>query len=70
MAVLTAPACLTTIANVVFQEFGIALDEQKAAGSSARRAATDLVPSKRRSLRRNDRCWCGSGKKLKRCHGS
>jgi uncharacterized protein YecA (UPF0149 family) len=25
-------------------------------------------PASARQLKRNDRCWCGSGKKYKRCH--
>ena len=27
------------------------------------------LPSQRRGLGRNDPCWCGSGEKLKKCHG-
>jgi len=43
------------------------------AGSSARlqtntaTAATATTPSNK--LGRNDACWCGSGKKYKKCHG-
>jgi len=29
-----------------------------------------LVPARAAGLGRNDPCWCGSGKKLKRCHGA
>lgn len=28
-----------------------------------------IVTRKRKKLRRNDRCWCGSGRKYKHCHG-
>jgi len=27
-------------------------------------------PPKDVALRRNDLCWCGSGKKYKKCHGA
>jgi preprotein translocase subunit SecA len=29
-----------------------------------------VVKSVQESVGRNDPCWCGSGKKFKRCHGS
>ena len=32
------------------------------------RAAAE--PAEAAKLGRNDPCWCGSGKKFKRCHGS
>jgi preprotein translocase subunit SecA len=28
------------------------------------------VVSDREKIGRNDPCWCGSGKKFKRCHGA
>jgi preprotein translocase subunit SecA len=31
--------------------------------------AQTLVKSEQESIGRNDPCWCGSGKKYKRCHG-
>jgi preprotein translocase subunit SecA len=37
-----------------------------AGGSPARAPTTNTGPK----LGRNDPCWCGSGKKFKRCHGS
>jgi preprotein translocase subunit SecA len=27
-------------------------------------------PANRQKLGRNDLCWCGSGKKFKKCHGA
>jgi preprotein translocase subunit SecA len=30
---------------------------------------TDLASSTGKKIGRNDPCWCGSGKKFKRCHG-
>jgi len=32
--------------------------------------ATQRVVSDREKIGRNDPCWCGSGKKFKRCHGA
>jgi preprotein translocase subunit SecA len=29
-----------------------------------------VVKSEHEKLGRNDPCWCGSGKKFKRCHGA
>ncbi|MDQ2622775.1 MAG: SEC-C metal-binding domain-containing protein, partial [Actinomycetota bacterium] len=33
-------------------------------------AGETIVKSERESIGRNDPCWCGSGKKFKKCHGS
>ena len=41
-------------------------DEPVAAAASAGTARGDA----RAKLGRNDPCWCGSGKKFKRCHGA
>jgi preprotein translocase subunit SecA len=32
-------------------------------------APQPVVKSEQESVGRNDPCWCGSGKKYKRCHG-
>jgi len=29
-----------------------------------------VVKSENQQLGRNDPCWCGSGKKFKKCHGA
>jgi preprotein translocase subunit SecA len=29
-----------------------------------------VVKSERDKIGRNDPCWCGSGKKYKKCHGA
>ena len=49
----------------------------RGAGSRRRRLGRDArSPRSRRSTRelenigRNDPCWCGSGKKFKKCHGA
>jgi len=33
-------------------------------------ASRPVVKSEHESIGRNDPCWCGSGKKFKRCHGA
>jgi preprotein translocase subunit SecA len=40
-----------------------------ATGAAAQAAGT-VVKSGREKLGRNDPCWCGSGKKYKKCHGA
>jgi preprotein translocase subunit SecA len=39
-------------------------------GGTAVATATQRVTSDREKLGRNDPCWCGSGKKFKKCHGA
>jgi preprotein translocase subunit SecA len=36
----------------------------------AEREEEGALQRKGRPIGRNDPCWCGSGKKFKRCHGS
>jgi preprotein translocase subunit SecA len=38
-------------------------------GVATAEPAKPHVKSEREKLGRNDRCWCGSGKKFKNCHG-
>jgi len=33
-------------------------------------AAQRQIVNEHREVGRNDPCWCGSGKKFKRCHGA
>jgi preprotein translocase subunit SecA len=43
------------------------------AGSTATAALSprqETVVNEHRDIGRNDRCWCGSGKKFKKCHGA
>ena len=35
---------------------------------NASRTGTDAAPPRKRKLGRNEKCWCGSGKKYKKCH--
>src|SRR3954462_9091786 len=39
-------------------------------GSVATPVQATKVNDERENLGRNDPCWCGSGKKYKRCHGA
>jgi preprotein translocase subunit SecA len=39
-------------------------------GGNGGGGAATKVKSEKESLGRNDPCWCGSGKKFKKCHGS
>jgi preprotein translocase subunit SecA len=32
--------------------------------------STTVVKAEHDNVGRNDPCWCGSGKKFKRCHGA
>jgi len=59
------------VADVVHQEF-TAMDRQREAAEAASRAGAGKVKTIRRDrpkIGRNDPCWCGSGKKYKKCHG-
>ncbi len=38
------------------------------AGAGSRPAGSEPAGTKRRKIGRNDPCWCGSGKKWKKCH--
>jgi preprotein translocase subunit SecA len=62
---------------------GLTYEHQTIAGSQAIAAAgggdpmagngappRPVVKSEQESIGRNDPCWCGSGKKFKRCHGA
>jgi preprotein translocase subunit SecA len=39
-------------------------------GSTATSGPRQIVKSERENIGRNDPCWCGSGKKFKKCHGA
>jgi preprotein translocase subunit SecA len=39
-------------------------------GGGAAVATQQRVTSEQEKLGRNDPCWCGSGKKFKKCHGA
>jgi preprotein translocase subunit SecA len=39
-------------------------------GSTATAGPRQIVKSEKENIGRNDPCWCGSGKKFKKCHGA
>jgi uncharacterized protein YecA (UPF0149 family) len=39
-------------------------------GPQVAEAAAEQFKSERENIGRNDPCWCGSGKKFKKCHGA
>ncbi len=63
-----ALSCYVWIAILVLPEFGIDAAPVAEAGADMERAVLKLMPNQRRTLGRNDPCWCGSGRKLKACH--
>ena len=69
LAFFAASSCCAWIARLVLGEFDIDASPVVDAEAEARSAILNLMPSKRRKLGPNDRCWCGSGLKLKKCHG-
>ncbi|MGI8928411.1 MAG: preprotein translocase subunit SecA [Candidatus Limnocylindrales bacterium] len=49
---------------------GIQLQHGDEPAAGAGGAASGAAPASAAKLGRNDACWCGSGKKYKRCHGA
>jgi preprotein translocase subunit SecA len=47
-----------------------ALGGQPGEGNGAPENPATVVKSEREKIGRNDPCWCGSGKKFKKCHGA
>jgi len=59
------------VADVVHREFA-GMDEQREAAEAASHRGNEKVKPIQRDkpkVGRNDPCWCGSGKKYKKCHG-
>lgn len=52
--------------NTIFQLFDLKLEELR---PTSRPAAQKSGDSPEKHIGRNDPCWCGSGKKFKKCHG-
>ncbi len=55
------------IYGIIFQIFE--MDLNKIAAAPAEKAKTQ-TPPEYKEIGRNDPCWCGSGKKFKKCHGA
>ncbi|MGB2852370.1 MAG: SEC-C metal-binding domain-containing protein, partial [Solirubrobacterales bacterium] len=49
---------------------GAAAVTQGGAGNGAPENPETVVKSEQEKIGRNDPCWCGSGKKYKKCHGA
>jgi len=47
-----------------------AVEERTAAGNGGSEVVETVVKSEHENIGRNDPCWCGSGKKYKKCHGA
>ncbi len=41
-----------------------------AGGNGATEVVETVVKGEHDNIGRNDPCWCGSGKKFKKCHGA
>ena len=55
--------------RVVAEHFGDQLDELYE-GEELPPPVEQRVLSEEQTIGRNDPCWCGSGKKFKKCHGA
>ena len=68
-----APQALSYEHETVAGADAIAAAGGRATGGAAvrsRRVQQQVVKDEERDIGRNDPCWCGSGKKFKRCHGA
>jgi preprotein translocase subunit SecA len=68
--VATAAAVLPGIAAQQRRGIQFQHGDEAAAGDGNGRGAASGAPASAAKLGRNDPCWCGSGKKFKRCHGA
>ena len=57
-------------AGIVASERGTGAVTAGTIGGGATAVATQRVVADRDKIGRNDPCWCGSGKKFKKCHGA
>jgi hypothetical protein len=70
IALRAAFFCLIGLAYLAFDESGVNRDSLSELERESHRVFSELDPKQRRQMGRNDPCWCGSGKKLKHCHGA
>lgn len=61
---------LAGLARLVMLEHERPLGRLESAYEQLIAAVRKLAPSHRARVGRNDPCWCGSGRKLKKCHGA
>ena len=57
-------------ANVAASQMGGGVSTGFGGGGGGAVATQQRVTSEREKVGRNDPCWCGSGKKFKKCHGA
>lgn len=69
VALRSANWCLMASASIVADQFAHDRAELEELAREGERVFLTLTPAHRAKLGRNDPCWCGSGKKLKKCHG-
>jgi preprotein translocase subunit SecA len=55
--------------QIVRQETASPMENKRLATNTSEDAAQSKPEAKKETLGRNDLCWCGSGKKYKKCHG-
>ena len=70
LALQAAFFCLQGLAHLAFEETGTDRSALSELEQESHRVFTDLDPKKVSKMGRNEPCWCGSGKKLKHCHGA
>jgi preprotein translocase subunit SecA len=63
-------AAVATAAGPGAAATGQAVGSTDGAGNGAPAEQETVVKSDREKIGRNDPCWCGSGKKYKKCHGA
>ena len=67
------PSALQQVAaagGLAAAEAGGGVTEQAATGNGAPEPVETVVKDEHDKIGRNDPCWCGSGKKYKKCHGA
>jgi preprotein translocase subunit SecA len=69
-AAAPAPALVPGMAAARQRPIQYQHGDQPAAGASGGDSASRARGDARTKIGRNDPCWCGSGKKFKRCHGA
>jgi len=57
-------------ANVAASQMGGSVNTGSFGSGGGAVATQQRVTSDREKIGRNDPCWCGSGKKFKKCHGA
>lgn len=55
--------------QIVRQETASPMENKRLTTNTSEDAAQSKPEAKKETLGRNDLCWCGSGKKYKKCHG-